>query len=76
MSAKALAAGEVRSPSAAEARAELVAARERAKRALEETQAQLGSVGDWREVVRKHPYATIGGAFLVGYTLARLLNRR
>lgn len=76
MTQKTLAPVEARSLSAAEARAELVAARERARRALEAAQSQLGKVGDWREVVRRHPYATLGGAFVVGYTLARLLNRR
>jgi ElaB/YqjD/DUF883 family membrane-anchored ribosome-binding protein len=30
---------------------------------------EVAEVTDWRQWVRKHPYATVGGAFLVGVLL-------
>jgi ElaB/YqjD/DUF883 family membrane-anchored ribosome-binding protein len=61
---------------AAEARAQLAAARERLLQRLEVVEHTLEPLANWRSVVRRHPLLTIGGAFVVGYALARLFSRR
>lgn len=65
--------------SAAEAREQLAAARERLARSLHSVEAQVSAVSKtlgWREVVRRHPYLCAGGALLFGYALGRLVSRR
>ena len=57
-------------------KADLAAARERAKLRLEAIEQRFKGVGDWRGAVRRHPLLTLGGAFVVGYALARLFTRR
>ena len=59
-----------------EVQAELVRARERAKAQLAAFEARLGELGRWREVARRRPLLAIGGAFLLGYTVAKLFTRR
>lgn len=59
-----------------EARAELAKARERVVGQLARLEKSMGKAARWREVVRKHPFLTLGGAFLVGFGLARLFSRR
>lgn len=60
----------------ADARAQLVAARERLAQKLDIVQHTLEPLSDWRTVVKRHPLATIGGAFLFGYALSRLFSRK
>jgi len=60
----------------AQARAELVATRERARAQLAALEAELKAVISWREVVRRHPVATLVGAFALGLTLSQLWRRR
>lgn len=60
----------------AEVKAQLEAARERVKAKLERLEQDLGAVGRWREVVRRHPVLTIGGVFVAGYLLGRWWGRR
>lgn len=59
-----------------EARAQLAAARERLVKRLDDVQRALTPVTHWRDVVKRHPVLTIGGAFLVGYAISKLFSRR
>lgn len=63
-----------------EARAQLAAARERLVRQLDYVQRALTptlvNAARWKEVVKRHPLVTIGGAFLVGYALSKLFSRK
>ncbi len=61
-----------------QARDELAAARERVTRSLHAVESSLKPLGDWREVVRRHPWACTGAAFFAGYLVGQLfsLNRR
>lgn len=59
-----------------EARAQLNRARERVMKNLEVVQRTLRPVTHWAEFVKRHPVATIGGAFLIGYALSRLFSRK
>lgn len=59
-----------------EARAQVAAARERLLQKLDGVEKSLGPITNWRTVVKRHPVLTIGGAFLVGYALARLFSRK
>jgi hypothetical protein len=59
----------------ADARAQLAAAREKLLARLEVVEQTLEPLSNWRSVVRRHPILTIGGAFVVGYALARLFSR-
>jgi ElaB/YqjD/DUF883 family membrane-anchored ribosome-binding protein len=58
------------------ARASLAAARERLLKQLDQVHRALTPVTHWRDVVKRHPLVTIGGAFLVGYALAKLFSRK
>jgi ElaB/YqjD/DUF883 family membrane-anchored ribosome-binding protein len=60
----------------AEARAQLAAARERLARQLDDVQRALTPMSRWKDVVKRHPLVTIGGAFLVGYALSKLFSRK
>lgn len=57
-------------------RAQLAAARDRLVRQLDDVHRALTPVKHWRDVVKRHPLVTIGGAFLVGYALAKLFSRK
>lgn len=59
-----------------EARARIVAARARVVKNLETIQRTLKPVTRWAEVVKRHPVAAIGGAFLFGYALSKLFSRK
>lgn len=59
-----------------EARAQLAQARARLMQKLEVVQHTLAPLTDWRTLVKRHPLATIGGAFLFGYALSRLFSRK
>ncbi len=61
---------------AEEARDELSAARERLAQKLETVEASLQPLGDWREAVRRKPWLAVGGAFAVGYVVAKIFSRR
>ncbi len=65
-----------RAQTPAEVKAELHAARERVKAKLVTLEGELGTIGKWREVVRKHPVLTIGGMFVAGYLIGRILGRK
>lgn len=58
------------------ARADLAAARARVARQLAALEQSLPPLTDWREVVRRHPMLTLGGAFFAGWALARFFSRR
>jgi hypothetical protein len=62
--------------SAEDARAQLAAARERLAQKLETVQHTLEPLSNWRTFVKRHPLATLGGAFLFGYALSRLFSRK
>lgn len=62
--------------SADEAREQLAAARKRLEASLESIEHSLEPFSKWKGVVKKHPLLTIGGAFVIGYALARLFSRR
>lgn len=62
--------------SAAEVKAQLRAAREKAAESLKALEQRLGRAAQWREAVRRHPVLTLGGAFVVGYLAGRLFFRR
>lgn len=59
-----------------DARAALVAARERLARQLDAVQRALAPVVQWQAFVKKHPLVTIGGAFLIGYAISRAFSRK
>ena len=59
-----------------EARAQIKSARERVVKNLEVIQRTLRPVIRWADVVKRHPVATIGGAFLIGYALSKLFSRK
>ncbi|MFO0599333.1 MAG: hypothetical protein U0228_28760 [Myxococcaceae bacterium] len=59
-----------------EARAQLAAAREKLISRLSVVEEAVAPLGNWRTAVRRHPLLAIGGAFVVGYALARLFSRR
>ena len=59
-----------------QARAELVATRERTRAQLAALEAELIAVISWREIVRRHPVATLVGAFAVGLVVSQLWRRR
>lgn len=59
-----------------EARAQIKSARERVVKNLEVIQRTLRPVTRWADVVKRHPVATIGGAFLIGYALSKLFSRK
>lgn len=59
-----------------QARDELAAARDRLAAKLERVEQTLEPLTDWREVVRRKPWAAVGGAFVAGYVLAKLFSRR
>lgn len=59
-----------------EARAQLAAARERLVKQLDDVTRALTPMSRWKEVVKRHPLVTIGGAFLVGYALSKLFSRK
>ncbi len=60
----------------AQAKANLVATRERTRAQLAALEEELSVVVSWREVVRRHPVATLVGAFAIGFTLSQLWRRR
>lgn len=62
--------------SAGEARAALAASRARLEARLHALEDSVARVADWRETIRRNPLLTLGGAFLVGFGLARLFSRR
>ncbi len=51
-------------------------ARARALAALENVEREVTRATDWRTLVRKHPWPTVGAAFAAGYLLGRLFRRR
>jgi hypothetical protein len=57
-------------------RAQIVAARERLARQLDDVQRALTPVARWQAAVKRHPIVAIGGAFLVGYALSKLFSRK
>jgi ElaB/YqjD/DUF883 family membrane-anchored ribosome-binding protein len=59
-----------------DARAQLVAARERLAQKLEVVEHTLAPLSNWRVFVKRHPLATLGGAFVIGYALSRLFSRK
>lgn len=59
-----------------EARAQLAAARARLAQKLQAVEHTLAPLSNWRTFVKRHPLATIGSAFLVGYALSRLFSRK
>jgi ElaB/YqjD/DUF883 family membrane-anchored ribosome-binding protein len=59
-----------------EVRVQLQAARVRVRERLERLEQSIGAVGQWREVVRKHPVVAIGVAFGAGYLLGKWLARK
>ena len=59
-----------------DARAELVAARERLAQKLQVVEHTLAPLSNWRVLVKRHPLATLGGAFVIGYALSRLFSRK
>jgi len=59
----------------ADARTAVARARERVAKSLLELEHDMGGADRIRDAVRKHPVLTVGGAFLVGYALARVLYR-
>ncbi len=59
-----------------DARAQLAIARERLKHKLNVVQRALTPMTHWKEVVKRHPVATIGGAFLIGYAISKYLTRK
>jgi ElaB/YqjD/DUF883 family membrane-anchored ribosome-binding protein len=62
-----------------EARAQLIAARERLVLRLEAVESTVTTVvraAGWREVVRRHPLLAVGGALLFGYALGNLFSRK
>jgi len=59
----------------ADARSAVARARERVAKSLLELEHDMGGADRIRDAVRKHPMLTVGGAFLVGYALARVLYR-
>jgi ElaB/YqjD/DUF883 family membrane-anchored ribosome-binding protein len=59
-----------------DARKQLADARARLKQKLAQVKHSIEPLADWRTLVRRHPLATIGGAFLVGYALTRLFTRK
>jgi hypothetical protein len=61
---------------AGQARAELEAARLRVEAALERLEQESALGARVRGAVRTSPLLTLGGAFLVGWAVARLLPRR
>lgn len=61
---------------AALARRDLTQARERLARRLEALERPVRLVGRLTQLVQARPGLVIGGAFLVGWSLARLLRRR
>jgi hypothetical protein len=65
-----------RAQTPAEVKAQLHAARERVKAKLVTLEGELGTVGKWREVVRRHPVLTIGGMFVAGYLIGRIMGRK
>ncbi|MCA3013738.1 MAG: hypothetical protein INH41_15265 [Myxococcaceae bacterium] len=65
-----------RAQTPAEVKAELHAAREKVKARLVTLEGELGAVGRWREVVRRHPVLAVGGVFVAGYLLGRWWGRR
>lgn len=77
---KAPARGLARASTAAEARLQLEAARERLVRQIEGVQTSLTPLSRWKTTViaavKQRPLLTIGGAFLIGYALSRLCSRR
>jgi hypothetical protein len=52
---------------------------ERARQEIEQSVADLrqgvADTLDWRSMVRRHPTAALGGAFAVGYLIARWTTR-
>jgi hypothetical protein len=73
-----LASAEVQSPPDAAARAQedLIAARERLVSSLEALERGWPALDRLRHLVRTRPALTLGGAFLLGWGLARLLRKR
>lgn len=59
-----------------DARAQLAAARERLLQKLAVVEKSVEPLANWRVAVKRHPVLTIGGAFLVGYAIARLFSRK
>lgn len=57
------------------ARRDLLAARERLAHRLEAVKRGAPVMNQLRRLVRAHPGLALGGAFLLGYGLARLLRR-
>ena len=65
-----------RAQTPAEVKAELHAARERVRVKLSTLEGELGAVGQWREIVRRHPLLTVGGVFVAGYLIGKWWGRR
>ncbi|MDP2271161.1 MAG: hypothetical protein Q8N23_34525 [Archangium sp.] len=61
---------------AEDARAQIAIARERLVDKLDVVQRALSPVLHWRAVVKRHPVATIGGAFLFGYAVSKFFSRK
>lgn len=64
------------SPTTDDARAQLAIARERLINKLDVVQRALSPLNHWKEVVKRHPVATIGGAFLIGYAISKYFSRK
>jgi ElaB/YqjD/DUF883 family membrane-anchored ribosome-binding protein len=62
--------------SAAQARVDLARARERVSKQLAALEQSVPALTNWRDVVRRHPVLTLGGALLTGFAIARLFSRR
>jgi hypothetical protein len=60
----------------AEAKATLIATRDRTRTQFAALEAELLAVVSWREVVRRYPVATLVGAFAVGLAVSQLWRRR
>ncbi|MBZ4415608.1 DUF3618 domain-containing protein [Myxococcus sp. RHSTA-1-4] len=55
--------------SSAELRAEIERTRAELATSVSALREEVAEAADWRQWVRRHPYACIGGAFIVGYWL-------
>jgi hypothetical protein len=56
-------------------RAGIERARQEIEQSVAELQQGVAETLDWRAVVRRHPGAAVGGAFAVGFLIARWTTR-
>lgn len=59
-----------------EARAQLELARARLVARLDKVQRTLKPFTHWTELVKRYPWRTVGGAFVVGFALSKLFSRK